>query len=356
MSPAKQNRVSRIHFDTRLDETLGYWKRRITSGMRLHVPDQMLNSFYLAVLQHILVSEERDLKTGYTMCPCGTYDYNMFANETDIQVRLLDMRGLHQDAWRCLRPIVELQGSKPFPGRFRETSAEFHGVKVDDEHDYTHGGYNLNHGWTLWTLAEHYLFTRDDQWLRGVIPSMIKAANWIVDECKATMQLEPDGTRTPEYGLLPAGELEDNEDWEYWFAVNGYAYRGLNAAAEAISAIDPAEGERLTKEAMAYRADIHKAAFRAMAMAPAVALRDGTFAPGIPPRTCPSMDAIWAGYATFFMALTCSWIAASSMRMSPPLPGFSKITKTTFSWRRTRSLCLTGIGSAGAVWRCNPTW
>ena len=122
-SPVEMKQVSRIRFETRLDETLGYWKRRITSGMRLHVPDEMLNSFYLAVLQHILVSEERDLKTGYMMCPCGTYDYNMFANETDIQVRLLDMRGLHQDAWRCLRPIVELQGSKPFPGRFSETSA-----------------------------------------------------------------------------------------------------------------------------------------------------------------------------------------------------------------------------------------
>ncbi|PYV26664.1 MAG: hypothetical protein DMG24_06570, partial [Acidobacteria bacterium] len=284
-SPVEMKQVSRIRFETRLDETLGYWKRRITSGMRLHVPDEMLNSFYLAVLQHILVSEERDLKTGYMMCPCGTYDYNMFANETDIQVRLLDMRGLREDAWRCLRPIVELQGSKPFPGRFRETSAEFHGVKVDNEHDYTHGGYNLNHGWTLWTLAEHYLFTRDDQWLRGVMPSMIKAANWIVDERKATMQQEPEGTRAPEYGLLPAGELEDNEDWEYWFAVNGYAYRGLNAAAEAASAIDPAEGGRLTKEAMAYRADIRKAAFGAMAIAPVVPLRDGTFAPHIPPRT-----------------------------------------------------------------------
>src|SRR6266487_4877251 len=103
------------------------------------------------------------------------------------QVRLLDMRGLHQDAWRCLRPIVELQGSKPFPGRFRETSAEFHGVKVDDEHDYTHGGYNLNHGWTLWTLAEHYLFTRDKDWLHEKLLKMQKAAGWIISERQATM-------------------------------------------------------------------------------------------------------------------------------------------------------------------------
>ncbi len=285
VSAADQDRVKQIHFDTRLDETLAYWKKRVTSGgMSIHTPDETLNGFYQAVLQHILVSEERDVTTGLTMCPCGTYDYNMFANETEIQVRLLDMRGLDQEAWRCLRPIVELQGSKPFPGRFKDTSAEFHGVKVDADHDYTHGGYNLNHGWTLWTLAEHYLFTRDDSWLRSIMPRMIRAANWIVDERHATMQQEPDGTPVPEYGLLPAGELEDNEDWEYWFAVNGYAYRGLRAAADVLSAVDSSEGERLKQQAVAYRDDIRRAALRAMAIAPVVPLRDGTFVPTIPPR------------------------------------------------------------------------
>ncbi|PYV35528.1 MAG: hypothetical protein DMG22_02080 [Acidobacteria bacterium] len=286
VSAADQGRVEQIHFDTRLDETLAYWKKRVNSGgMSLHTPDETLNSFYQSVLQHILVSEERDVKTGLTMCPCGTYDYNMFANETDVQVRLLDMRGLHEEAWKCLRPLVELQGSKPFPGRFKDTSAEFHGVKVDADHDYTHSGYNLNHGWTLWTLAEHYLFTRDDSWLRGIMPRMTRAANWIIDERHVTMQREPDGTGVPEYGLLPAGELEDNEDWEYWFAVNGYAYRGLRAAAEAISALDSREGERLKQEAVTYRDDIRHAALHAMAIAPVVPLRDGTFVPTIPSRT-----------------------------------------------------------------------
>lgn len=285
VATADEDRVKQIHFETRLNETLAYWKKRVTAGMSIHVPDATLNSFYQAVLQHILVSEERDVKTGLTMCPCGTYDYNVFANETDIQVRLLDMRGLHQDAWRCLQPIVELQGSEAFPGLFKDTSAEFHGVKVDSDHDYTHGGYNLNHGWTLWTLAEHYFYARDESWLRGILPRMIRAANWIVEERRATMQHELDGTRVPEYGLLPAGELEDNQDWQYWFAVNGYAYRGLNAAAEAVSAINPSEGERLKREAANYRDDIRRAAFDAMAKAPVVPLRDGTFVPMIPPRT-----------------------------------------------------------------------
>ncbi|HUY15420.1 MAG TPA: hypothetical protein VMX16_17590 [Terriglobia bacterium] len=278
-------KVQGIHFDTRLQETLTYWKKVTAVGMEIKVPDSVFNTFFRAVLQHILVSQEKDLKTGYTLCPCGTYDYNVFANETDVQVRLLNMRGLHDEAWRCLQPLLELQGSKPFPGRSTDTAAELHGVRVDAQHDYTMGGYNLDHGWTLWTLAEHFLFTRDQRWLEKVNPHLLRAANWIIDQRKATMRWEPDGGPAPNFGLLPAGDLEDVGEWEHWFAVNGYAYRGLNATAGVVSVIDQSEGERLKKEAEAYRKDIRSAAFRAMAIAPVVPLRDGTFVPMIPPRT-----------------------------------------------------------------------
>jgi hypothetical protein len=281
----EQERVKQARFEKRVGETLDYWKKAMGQGMRIHVPDEELNRFWNTALQHILVTVERDVKTGFDMCACATYAYKMFANETDVQAQLLDMMGRHDWAWRCLRPIMELQGSAPFPGNFRDTSAILHGVRVDAEHDYTHVGYNLNHGWTLWTLAEHYLFTRDKEWLKGAMPHLIKAADWIISERQATMQREPDGTPVPEYGLLPAGQLEDNTDFEYWFAVNGYAYRGLRAASEAVSALDPATGARLKKEAEAYRADLRRAVFHSMSLAPVVPLRDGTFVPAVPPRT-----------------------------------------------------------------------
>jgi hypothetical protein len=152
-----QARIGRFEYGTRLEETLNYWRKQGGSGVHIQVPDAEFNRFQQSVLQHILVSTEKDLKTGYDMCPCGTYDYNMFANETAIQVRLLNMRGLHAWAWRCLKPFIELQGSKATPGRFETTSAIFHGVRVDTEHDYTQSGYNLNHGCILWTAAETLL-------------------------------------------------------------------------------------------------------------------------------------------------------------------------------------------------------
>ncbi len=279
------SRASRLDYRAARAAVISYWKGILSAGMRLEVPDEVFNRFHRAVLQHILLSVQRDVPTGLYMAPCGTLRYNMFANETSMLVRLLNLRGLHELAGKFLEPLLVLQGSKPFPGRFRQTDAIFHGVRVDPNHDYTHSGYNLNHGWTLWTAAEHYLFTRDKEWLRKQWPKLLKAANWIIAERKATMRTEENGERVWEYGLLPAGQLEDNEEWHYWFAVNAYAYRGLRAVAQAIADLDPAEAARLAAEADHYREHIRAAALRSMAAAPVAPLRDGTWVPVIPPRT-----------------------------------------------------------------------
>jgi hypothetical protein len=264
---------------------IAYWRQALSAGMRLHVPDEYFNRFHRSVLQHILLSVYRDVPSGLYMAPCGTFSYNMFANETNMQVRLLDMRGLHDLAARFVEPLVALQGSKPLPGRFKQTDAIYHGVRIDKDHDYTHMGYNLNHGWTLWTLSEHYLFTRDKEWLRTHLASMRKAAEWIISERKATMRRDEEGRKVWEYGLLPAGQLEDNEEWLYWYAVNAYAYRGLRTWARAIGELDGTEGKRFAAEAESYRQDIRGAALRSMAAAPVAALRDGTWVPVAPSRT-----------------------------------------------------------------------
>jgi hypothetical protein len=282
---ATLQKLTGLNYDREREKVEKYWAGLIDRGARLHVPDDTLNRFYRSVLQHILVSVQRDVPTGLYMDPCGTYDYNMFANETDIQVRWLDMRGLPEFAEKFLEPFLVLQGSKAFPGKFHDTSAILHGVRVDAEHDYTSSGYNLNHGWTLWTAAEHYFFTRDRGWLQSHLQKLIKAADWIISERRSTMREDENGKKAWEYGLLPPGQLEDNEEWQYWFAVNAYAYRGLRAAGEAVADIDAAEGQRLSSEAAKYREDIRQAAFRSQAETPAVELGDGTWAPAMATRT-----------------------------------------------------------------------
>jgi hypothetical protein len=285
LEPAVLRDIASLDYEHERHRIINYWRRQLDQGMTLHVPDRLFNLFHRAALQHILLSVFRDPPSGLYMGPCGTLRYNMFANETAIQARLLNMRGLHDWAARFLEPFVARQGSKPFPGRFRDGSAIYHGVFFGPDRDYTHSGYNLNHGWTLWALAEHYLFSRDRAWFEARLPGMKKAADWIISERRATMRTGPSGDRVWEYGLLPPGQLEDNEEWQYWFAVNGYAYKGLKYFARALADVDPEASRRYAREAEAYRADIREAALRSMESSPVAALRDGTWTPTLPPRT-----------------------------------------------------------------------
>ena len=185
---ASVRKLAAVDYDAARQRVTAYWRTATEPATRIHVPDELLNRFSRSAIQHILISVQRDVPTGLYMDPCGTLDYNIFANETDIQVRYLDMLGLHDLAAKFVEPMIALQGSKPFPGLFRQTDAILHGVRVDASHDYTHSGYNLNHGWTLWTLAEHYLFTRDREWLNAHLAKMRKAAEWIISERQATVR------------------------------------------------------------------------------------------------------------------------------------------------------------------------
>jgi hypothetical protein len=83
---------------------------------------------------------------------------------------------------------------------------------------------------------------------------------------------------------MPAGHLEDNPEWRYWFAVNAHAYGGLKGIADVLAEIGHPDAARLAEEAATYRADIRRAARRALAEAPVVQLLDGTYIPRVPTR------------------------------------------------------------------------
>ena len=197
---------------------------------------------------------------------------------------MLDALGDHNTAAEYLETMIRLQGSRPFPGTYIGDQREvYHGARVDPEYDYTAHEYNLDHGTVLWTLAEHYFVTRDRSWLEHALPGMIRASDWIVQQRRLTMIM--DGKeRIPEYGLLPAGHLEDNADWGHWFSVNAFASAGMSRLGEAMRDIGHPGAPRILQEAASYREDLRSAVLRATQSAPVVRLRDGTFAPYVPVR------------------------------------------------------------------------
>jgi hypothetical protein len=135
----------------------------------------------------------------------------------------------------------------------------------------------------LWALAEHYLFTRDDAWLEWTAQAILAGADWVFRQRRNTMGDLPH-SRGWERGFLPAGSLEDVEDFHYWLSTNAATWRGTNSAAKALEAAGHPEAERVRTESDAYRRDLLAGFDRMSQSAPVVELRDGRWVPHFPSR------------------------------------------------------------------------
>lgn len=286
LSQAESAQLAALDYDTERGRVVSYWRQVTAGAVPFRVPEPRLNSFAQGLLARMRLSVTKDPRSGLYIVPAASYRYQGHANEAAFQCHLLDVLGHHGLAAKYLHTHVALQGSKPFAGSYTGDQKDvYHGMRVDEEYDYsTSPPYNLNHGAVLWVLAEHYLYTRDRAWLQSVAASMKRAANWILEQRRLTQRTLPSGERCPEYGLLPAGHLEDNDDWGHWFAVNAYAGAGLTALSQALVEIGDPEAPRYAREARAYREDLRSAVLRAAEEAPVVRLRDNTWVPWVPPR------------------------------------------------------------------------
>jgi len=273
-----------IDFDKEVRGTERYWQGKISEGAKIQVPNLLLNDFIRAQFWHITVTADKDVDTGLTMLPAATFHYRVCANEACHQIRSLDLRGYKELAEQYLEPFIQLQGTRPLHGRFRSAEGVFHGLRVKEGVDYQTFNYNLDHGFVLWTLCEHYRLTGDRAWLERVAPNIIAGCDFIARERQATKLTDDRGRNVWQYGLLPPGHLEDNPEFLHWYAVNAYACRGIMDAAAVLSEIGRPEADRIRREAYEYLTDVRRAVRQSMLLSPVVNQGDGTFAPFQPTR------------------------------------------------------------------------
>lgn len=284
LTSAQNERLLALGYTAERDRVVRYWQRVAARAVPFKVPQRIFDTFSRAVVPHILISITKDAATGLYMDPAASYDYGVFENEAVYQSVMLDGIGLHQLAAEILNAFVKLQGSEPMPGMFTGDQKDvYHGVRINAEYNYTMSPYDLDQGAVLWALGAHYFFTRDRAWLRQNAPSMMRAADWIIQQRKLTEVLDG-GRKVPEYGLLPPGDLEDNRDWGHWFAVNAFASAGMTRLAQALTDIGSQQASRYAEAAAAYRTDLRTAILRAAETAAVVRLRNSTYVPWVPPR------------------------------------------------------------------------
>lgn len=285
MDEARIGRMERLDYGHERQRVADYWREMIERTTRFSTPEPEFNHLARFVIPHIHISATKDPQSGLYMVPAASYNYQVYANETCFQVLALDALGDTGRATQYLKTLLELQGSRSFPGNYAEPhDGVFHGARVNAEYDYTASSYGLDHGTVLWTLAQHYLYTRDAEWLKQTLPCMEKAVEWIERQRSATRELDRNGEKRIEYGLLPAGHLEDNDDWGYWFSVNAYCAAGLRDMALALEDIRHPRAAELREQADAFMNDLRTAIRRMTELAPVTRLRDGTYSPYVPTR------------------------------------------------------------------------
>ncbi len=284
LKDSERRQLRALSYETEKSKVINYWKSLLDSAVRFNVPERKFETFARAVVGHIHISTTKDPKSGLFMVPAASYVYPVFANEACFQILMLDALGDHKTAADYLETFIRLQGSRPFEGTYTGDQHEvYHGAKVDADHDYTAYEYNLDHGTVLWTLVEHYFITRDSRWFEHALPGLLLAADWIINQRRLTKIMDGE-EKIPEFGLLPAGHLEDNHDWGHWFSVNAFASAGMTRLGEALRETGHEAAERISREAEAYRTDLREAVLAAAQRSPVIRLRDNTYVPYVPTR------------------------------------------------------------------------
>jgi hypothetical protein len=273
-----------ITFTNTHDSVVRYWKKRAADSMTYEVPEPCLNSLFKANLWHVLISTGLDPVTGQSQHGAATHVYPNYLNETAMVIRSLEMRGEHREALRLLNTFLANQGVRNLTGNFKSKDGVLYAAHPQDPDPYTAQGCNMHHGFGMFAAAEHYLWTRDKYYLSQNSEKLVKAVEWVDRERQATKYKTPTGTRPLEYGLPPAGDLEDMDEFLYYYATSAYYYMGMKEAADVLTLGHQDQAGKVRTAASDFLEDLQNSVAQSVATTPVVRLRDGTYVPYVPSR------------------------------------------------------------------------
>ncbi|NLF39471.1 hypothetical protein GX586_08500 [bacterium] len=252
-----------------------FWKAKLASAARVSVPEQGIDERVKAGLLHCDIAALGREPDGPVLATIGWY--SPIGSESAPIIQFFDSMGWHALARRALDFFLERQRADGFIQNF--------------------GGYQLETGPALWSIGEHFRYTRDTAWAARIKPKVLKACDYLLAWRERNKR---DELRGRGYGLLD-GKVADPEDFFHSFMLNGLSYLGVQRAAEMLESVDPAESRRLAAEAAAFREDIRTAFHEAIARSPVIPLDDGTWTPSVPPwAEYPGPVALYAGGGDWF--------------------------------------------------------
>lgn len=248
--------LSKRSFEQDLAASKKHWQAITSERRRFRLPETVVQEVLDANIPHIFTGAEIDATNGLPiiLTNIGWYEA-VWGNLAAAEIIGLDMLGYHKDAERYLDTFIEWQGKSTPPGNFKSREGF-----LSSADEYTWVRWTSNHGWLLWALGEHYLLSGDREWLNRKLPNILAACDWVERERSRTKVDKPDGTRPPEWGLLPPGVTGDGAPPCYQFATDAFTWAGLNSAAEALRQIKHPRAAEVTSAVEEYKKCIITAA------------------------------------------------------------------------------------------------
>ncbi|MGQ9782794.1 MAG: NPCBM/NEW2 domain-containing protein [Armatimonadota bacterium] len=244
-----------------IDRFENYWRHVLAGGMQFDIPDEFLTNLIRASLVYCFIAA-RNEERGQRVAPwIASMSYGPLESEANSIVTGMCFMGFEE---------------------FTKCSLDFFINRYNEQGFLTTGYTLMGTGWHLWSLGKFYELYRAQEWMRSVAPKVAEVCKWISRQREKTKQLDPNGNKVPEYGLVPPGVLADWGLYAYHYCLEGYYYAGLRWAAQALSDIEHSEAGRLIMEAEEFRSEILRAFHWTQSKTPVVPLRDGTWVPGYP--------------------------------------------------------------------------
>lgn len=228
-------RTWRVSFDKRKDEQAATWERELNGSANLDLGDGSIQRLFEASRSALL-----QLQDGEFLSP-GPYLYHHF--------------------WfRDAAPMLKALDVLGFPHRVRRVIDGFPKRLTSEGFFRAPGGEWDSNGAVLWTISEHYRFTRSLLWLKQLYPTLVRAGRWIVRMRSSTRH-----TGSTHGGLMPkslSAEHLGTVDQYYWDSF--WSLAGLRALTDmARETQHDADARSFGKEALGLEQDL-LASFRAV--------------------------------------------------------------------------------------------
>ncbi|MEW6511168.1 MAG: hypothetical protein AB1428_09445 [Bacteroidota bacterium] len=205
-------------FETFHDRTVEFWKKIISEGISIELPEsKAVNTFKASLVYDLIARNKHDQ---WYVQKVNEFQYDAFwLRDASFIVRMYDLGGYHEIARQCL--AFFLQWQQP-DGNFLSQGGQYDGW-----------------GQTLWAFGQHYRITRDQEFAESVYPAVVKAVAWLQQ-----------ARRSDPFRLMPATTPGDNEDISGH--VTGHNFIALGGLKNAIAL---AEGVANAADAKAFRAE-----------------------------------------------------------------------------------------------------